>query len=141
MSRAGTLTPRRTWGTLALAISNLSAATVLVDPGAMDDASIHRIALRMMDSWAWGALFLLAGAGLIAAVWRRSLGLVHVFGTLSITVWTALSVGAFLSDVTDDAVKISGLGIALFVWMFLGPLAMLLVPVVYEYRLHRELDG
>lgn len=138
--RVGTLTERRVWGTLALAISNICASSVLIDPTAMTDASIHRIALRMMDAWMWGSLFLVIGIGLMIAVVRRSLGMVHIFGTGSITVWTALTVAAALSDLTNDDIAVSGLGIALFIWMFLGPIAMLIVPVAYEYRLHRELE-
>lgn len=136
---AGTLTERRVWGTLALALSNLTASLVLVDPAAMTSASIHRIAVRMMEPWMWGVAFLVTGFGLVVAIVRRSLPLVHAFGSASIAVWTALSVGALITDIADSDVELSAIGAALFVWMFLGPLAMLLVPVVYEYRLAREL--
>lgn len=138
--RVPTLSSRRVWGTGALAITNLCAAFVLLDPESMRGARIHTIALRMMPVWVWGVAFLIAGVGLAAGAVLRSLGVVHAFGVLSIMSWTALTVGAFVSAFTVDGVTLSGLAVALFAWMFLGPISMLLVPLIYNHRLRKELE-
>lgn len=98
----------------------------------MKDAAIHRIAVAIIPELAWGILLLIAGLGLLVAAATRRLILLHIFGTLSIFLWVALSVSAFLSDAFNEEINLSGIALGLFVWMLLGPLAMLLAPLMAE---------
>lgn len=123
---------RRIPGTLSLAVVNLIGATVLFEPDTMTDTRVHRVALQMMPVALWASLFLVAGVGLVAAsVTLRTL-ILHTFGALSLALWVGMTTAAFMSDLTDDSFRLSGIALALFVWMLLGPLAMLLAPLIAE---------
>lgn len=125
---------RRVWGTLSLAVTNLVASSILFEPDTMLDVPIHRVALEIMPVAAWGALFLVAGVGLVVAAITRLTLLLHIFGSLSIAGWVGICVSAFFSDLSEPSTRLSGLGLALFVWMLLGPLSMLLVPLIAESK-------
>lgn len=134
---------RRIPGTLALAITNLIAAFVLADQDSMRDQRVHRVAIDMAPPWLWGLLFLVAGVGLVAATLTLRRFLLHAFGALSLLGWVGITVAAMLSDLLDNSFEFSPLALALFVWMLLGPLAMLLVPLLVERYDHQreERDG
>lgn len=130
---------RRVPGTLTLAVTNLCAATVLVDPATMRDVDAHRIALEILPVTAWGVLFLVTGVGLTVAAVTRLSFLLHVFGAISVGVWLAVSLSALIVNWTDPDVSLSGIALALFAWMLGGPLAMLLVPLLAErYERHER---
>lgn len=123
---------RRIPGTLSLALTNLIGAQVLIYPGSMTDTRVHRVALQIAPPWVWGLVFLVAGVGLVVAAATRYTVILHAAGALSIFGWVGIAVGALMSDVTDEAFDLSGLALALFVWMLLGPLAMILAPLIAE---------
>lgn len=125
---------RRIPGTLSLALTNLIGAQVLVDPGSMRGVRVHRVALEIAPPWFWGLTFLIAGLVLVAAAATRLRPLLHLGGTLSILGWVGISAGALVSDMGTDTFDLSGLALALFVWILLGPLAMILVPLIAERR-------
>lgn len=98
----------------------------------MDRAAIHEVAIAIMPQVAWGLCLLIAGLGLLVAVATRRLIILHVFGTISIFLWVAITVSALLSDAFDDNINLTGIALGLFIWMLLGPLAMLLAPLMAE---------
>lgn len=123
---------RRIPGTLSLALTNLIGAQVLVYPESMTDTRVHRVALEIAPPWVWGLVFLIAGFGLILAAVTRYTVILHAAGALSLFGWVGITVGGLMSDVTDEAFDLSGLALALFVWMLLGPVSMILVPLIAE---------
>lgn len=129
---------RRIPGTLSLAVTNLIASFVLVDQDAMNGQPIHEVAVNMAPPWLWGLLFLVSGVGLVVAACTLRRALLHGFGALSLLGWVGITVASFLSDLTDSSFQMSPLALALFVWMLLGPLAMLLVPLLVERHDQRQ---
>lgn len=124
---------RRIPGTLALAFANLIAATTLRDPDSMTNGAIHRVNVDLLPARVWGALWLVSALGLFAAAVTRRYALLHIFGAMSLAVWSAVVTGALVAIVKDD-LPVSGVALALIVWMIVGPLTMILTPLISKGR-------
>lgn len=123
---------RRLPGTLALALTNATAAFLLADPARFAAVSYHRYATNLLPPAVWGGLFALSAVLLLAAVTFRKWRVFNVGAGLSLFVWTFLSVAAVAASVRGGD-YLSPVAYALFVWMFLGQAAMLFAPLTVEH--------
>ena len=122
---------RRIPGTLALAITNLIAADALRSPSTLESSPIHAVNVELLPARVWGALWLIAGIGLIVAAITHRRHTLHLFGGLSLAVWSAISAGVITAWVTGQA-HMTASGLALLWWMWAGVASMLLVPLIAE---------
>ena len=129
MSSHRRFSTRRLPGTIALAITNLIAADVCRNPSALESSPIHVINVELLPARVWGALWLVAGIGLIVAAVTRRQHTLHLFGGLSLAVWSAISAGVITAWVTGQA-HMTASGLALLWWMWAGVASMLLVPLI-----------
>jgi hypothetical protein len=127
---------RRVPGILALAIANLIAADILRSPATFARSPMHSVNVQLLPAEAWGALWLVSGAGLIVAAGTRLSSLLHIFGGLSFVVWTAVTVGVFVAW-AKGYTPMTATGFAVLWWMWGGVAAMLLVPLSYEAKKNR----
>lgn len=124
---------RRIPGTLALALTNVMGAGLLVDTRQFDRITVHEISRSFLPAQAWGALFAVAGICLLVAALTRRIGWLNVGSTLSLFAWTAVSLSVLTVLLAGDA-ALSPVAGALFVWMVAGQAAMLFTPLLGDRR-------
>ena len=132
--RPGRMPTRRVLGTAALAVTNLIAATIALDPTSWTTI----VALRHMGGDRTGVLWagLFAASGLLlaaACVWRRWWQL-NVGGVISLFVWTLVSVSIILVWAFNGGSRISPIAIAMAWWMPAGQATMLMTPLMGRTR-------
>ena len=129
----GRMPTRRVLGTAALAVTNLVAATIALDP----ESWTTIVALRYMGGdrtgVLWAGLFGASGLLLAAAcVWRRW-WMLNAGGVISLALWTLTSASIILVWVFNGA-EISSIAIAMAWSMPAGQAAMLMTPLMGRTR-------
>lgn len=120
---------RRIPGTLALAMTNLLAAGLLLDSSVFDTSAVLIIARTVMSANMWGALFLLSGVTLLVATVNRKLLWLNIGSTISLFSWIAISLAGIMAWFFGE-VELSPIAGGLFFWMMAGQAAMLVVPLI-----------
>jgi len=120
---------RRIPGTAILAITNLIAATLLVNPDRFGEVAALTYVRMLGGDHVWGFWFLAGGLFLTVASFTRRWWLLNVGSVISLFAWTAVAFSLMASAVTGQA-DLSPIAIALAWWMFAGQIAMLIVPLL-----------
>ena len=119
---------RRIPGTLVLAATNLIAAWSWVDDTAFRTSPLFAVARDFAPLPVWVTLWVVSAIGLVVAVVRRSLVVLHVSAALSMAVWSAAVAGIFWATVVHG-LSVSPVALALLFWMAAGQFSMFLAPL------------
>jgi hypothetical protein len=122
---------RRIPGTLALALTNLTAAWAWFDQSVRTSA-LFQVARDTAPLWVWCLAWAGSGLGLLVAIGRRSLAWLHVAAGISFATWAALVIGIGYVGATNSDVTISPIAKAMFLWVLVGQAAMILAPLAFR---------
>jgi hypothetical protein len=120
---------RRIPGTLALALTNLVAAWTFVDDQSFRTSALFQVARDTAPLWVWCLAWAGSALGLLVAIGRRSMTLLHVAAGVSFATWAALVIGIGYVGATNPDVTISPIAKAMFFWVLIGQAAMILAPL------------
>lgn len=130
---SGRMLARRIPGTVALAVTNLMGAGLLIDNAEFELNPLHAVARAFLPAEAWGALFTVAGVCLTVAVFTRRLIWLNVGSTVSLFAWIAVSLSLMAVWLAGD-VTLTPLAGALLMWMVAGQASMLFTPLLGRGR-------
>lgn len=119
---------RRVPGTLALALTNLIAAALVVFSTTFEVAPVTVKAAGVAPAWVWGVLFGISGAFLALSVVTRRWTHLNIGSALSLFLWTFMLSQVLLGWLTGHF-TLSPVAVALMFWMFAGQATMLFAPL------------